>query len=420
MHVKTIVCVLSVFLCASIARAQTPGEGLTWEDCLTEARRNHPDLVSAFEKVNQNKADKDIVRSNALPQVSADLDASTGKTTGHSQADSYSYGATARQLLFDGFKTSNDLAAARANINAALYDYDVTSSNIRLRLRTAFIDLLEAQELLKVSQNIAERRKKNVDMINLRYEGGREHRGSLFKEQANFAQAQFNVEQALRGIELSQRRLSKELGREQFVPVTAVGQLEVVDFDMAKPDFEDMVNTVPFLKELAARKEAAKWGVKSARSDFFPQIYANADAGKSDVHWPPRPNTWSAGLSVTFPLFEGGAQQAQLSKARAAFKQSQADQRSGRDGMVLTLAETWTDWQDNVALIAVQKKFLDASTERARIAEAQYSSGLISFNDWTIIEDDLVRNQNAFLQARANAMVSQADWAQAKGETLDE
>jgi outer membrane protein TolC len=313
---------------------------LTWPQAFEEARKNHPDLVSAREKINQNKAQKNITRSGALPQIDASAGASTAASTGKRESESYDYGVSARQLLFDGFKNSNDTAAAREQIRAAVYNYEVVSSNVRLRLWTAFVDLLAAQENFKVVEAIAERRKQSFDLVTLRYENGREHRGSLLTAQANLSQARFEVEQAQRAIYFSQRRLSKELGRANFVPIEAQGALDVLAIDGAMPDFEGLVSTVPFLKELAAQKEAARFGVKSAQSNFFPQVYATGGAGRSDTSWPPSSRNWSAGLSVSVPLFEGGLQQAQLARARAAYNQSQADERSGRDGMILTLAQS--------------------------------------------------------------------------------
>jgi outer membrane protein TolC len=67
----------------------------------------------------------------------------------------------------------------------------------------------------------------------------------------------------------------------------------------------------------------------------------------------------------------------------------------------------------------VRKNFLQASEERAKIAQAQYSNGLISFDNWTIIEDDLVQAQKSFLDAQANAFLTEAQWIQAQGGTLD-
>jgi len=66
----------------------------------------------------------------------------------------------------------------------------------------------------------------------------------------------------------------------------------------------------------------------------------------------------------------------------------------------------------------VQGKFFEAARERAKITQAQYSTGLISFDNWTIIEDDLVNAKKSFLDVQADALIAEANWIQAKGGTL--
>jgi outer membrane protein TolC len=413
-------CIGLLLCCLTSAGLAFGGEVLSWQDCVKETRAQNPDLVSSRAKLDQARANKGIARSTALPQLSASASLGTGKTQGKDSSKSSSYGVSGRQLLFDGFKTANDLAAAQENIKSASYDQQVVSSNVLLRLKTAYVGLLSAQKLLDVTKDIVSRRQQNMDLVKLRYEGGREHKGAFLTAQANLAQAQFEYEQALRNLELYQRRLSKELGRSTFIPVAVSGDLDVQKADEVKPEFEVLVETTPLLKQLVVKKEAARLGVKSAKSDFFPQIYANADAGKTGDAWPPRTRDWSAGVSVSFPLFQGGQQQASLAKAKAVYDQVQADERSGRNGVIYTLASTWTAWQDDAARVAVEEKFLEASALRSKIAEGEYGTGLITFNDWTMIEDSLVDKQKAILQAKMNALISEADWLQAKGETLDE
>ncbi|MDD5566500.1 MAG: TolC family protein, partial [Candidatus Omnitrophica bacterium] len=125
------------------------------------------------------------------------------------------------------------------------------------------------------------------------------------------------------------------------------------------------------------------------------------------------------GLTLSFPIFEGGLKQAELSQARAQYNQAQADERSSRDSVIVALEQTWAALQDALETVGLQKKFLEAAEERAKIAEAQYSLGLIQFDNWTIIEDDLVGTKKAFLNAQANALLAEANWIQAKGETLE-
>ena len=413
-------------------------ETLDWETCVREAKKDHPDLVSALEKVAQARASKEITRSAYLPQLGFDaseitakrpsfgvagssvaLVSSTSNAPANNRNTTYQFEVTAQQLLFDGFKTSYDLSTNERSIIAAKYFYDVTSSNIRLRLRTAYVQLLGAQEYVKVTQEIEARRRQNLEMVKLRYEGGSEHKGSLMTSEADLVQASYNVAQAVRSIYLYQRQLTKELGRTFFTPITATGNFEVKDSARAIPEFENIADTNPLLRQLIAQKEAAKFGLKSAYANFFPQIYANGSLGNTNTTWPPDKNQYSVGTSITFPIFDGGNKFAMVDKAKGAFGQAQADERSGRDGVVFTLTNTWTQLQNTIDNVGVQKTALNAAQERAKIADAEYSIGFMSYDNWIIIVNNLVSAETAYINAQTAALVAEANWVQAKGGTLD-
>ncbi|WP_144277145.1 TolC family protein, partial [Chlorobium sp. KB01] len=84
-----------------------------------------------------------------------------------------------------------------------------------------------------------------------------------------------------------------------------------------------------------------------------------------------------------------------------------------------TLEESWKSFQDARQLVTVRKKFLDAAMERSSIANAQYSNGLVTFNEWVIIENNLVSAKKEFLNAGADLLIAEAKWIQAKGGGVD-
>ena len=119
------------------------------------------------------------------------------------------------------------------------------------------------------------------------------------------------------------------------------------------------------------------------------------------------------------PLFEGGLRFAQVSQAQSAYRQAQADERSLKDGLVVALEQNWAALQDTIETVGVQQKQLIAAEERAKIAAAEYSTGFITYDNWSIIEDNLVSAKTRYLGAEANALLAEATWIQAKGETLE-
>ena len=119
------------------------------------------------------------------------------------------------------------------------------------------------------------------------------------------------------------------------------------------------------------------------------------------------------------PIFEGARRIAAVSRAKSTFRKAIEDERSRSDDLLLNLQESWNDFQDSIERVKVREKFLDAAKARAEIARAQYSTGLISFDNWVIIEDSLVSARQNYLAAQAEALIREANWIKAQGGTLD-
>jgi len=404
-----------VALCRPVWAAET----LTWEDCVKEAAKNNPDLIVAVEGVKQSTSDKQITASALYPQVASSVGATTGKAAGGGTADTYTYGVSGSQLVFDGFKTVSDVNAAKQNIQASKENYRFVSSDVRQSLRSAFIDLLYAQTLVGVTEDIISIRKSNLVLISLRYQSGLEHKGALLTAEANLAQAKFELEQAKRDVTVAQWQLTKAMGRTDFAAIEAKGDFDVRESQEQEPDFQAIAAKHPSLQKTVAEKNAAVFGVKSAKENFFPVVSADTSIGKSSAHWPPQSNTWSVGLGLSLPLFEGGLKTAELNKAKSLLTAAQATERSTKDSILVTLEQTWALLKDAVENVNVKQKFLTATEERSKIAQAQYSIGLMSYDNWTIIEDDLVSAKKNLLNAQAAALLAEANWILAKGETLE-
>ncbi len=401
-------------------------ETLSWQDCILEAKKNHPDLIYAAEGVKEKKAAKSVTASGLYPQINASVDASRAKTTTSSSGkettttrDSYSYGVSGSQLIFDGLKTVQEMKAASEEVKGARENFRYTSSQVRYNLRAAFIGLLRAQEMVRVAQDIVRIRRDNLVLITLRYESGLEHKGALLAAQANLAQANFELSQAKRNLETSQYALSRQLGRKQFSPISVAAGFELTEPLADDPDFEKMIHNNPSVLAAAAKTNSQAFSLKSAQASFFPELSASAGANKSSSRWPPKDSQWDMALGVSLPIFEGGLKFAQVSRARALYNQAASSERSIREAAMVNLRQYWAGLQDAAEKVDVQRKSLEASEERSRIAEGQYSVGFISFDNWIIIENDLVSAKRSFLESQADSLLAEAGWILAKGETLE-
>jgi len=392
---------------------------LTWNDCVKEAARNHPDLIAAQQGVVQQEASVSLAGSSRWPQFSAALGASNTWSSKSGSGNSFSYGIAGSQLLFDGFKTANIVSAARQDVIAAKAGYRFTSAALRLRLRQAFINVLKAQKLAGLTQEIQKLRSNSLSLITLRYQSGMEHKGALLAAKANLAQADFDIDRARRGLESAQTALGKELGRDRFSPLRVKGSFEIAFASLTKPDMENIAGSDPSLQKIRSQKRSAGFSLKAEQGDFWPQLSLTGDVSRSDTHWMPEDQGSSAGLRVSWPVFEGGSRAATLTRSRSVYRQLEEQERSTGASVRLDLEQSWNAFVDAAGYVTVQQQYLLAAEERAKIAEQQYSVGLSTYNDWTIIEDGLVSSKKSFLDTQANAVLMQAAWIAATGETLE-
>ncbi len=168
-----IICVASALavVCSFASAQERASAEVTWASCVKEARSANPSLISARKSVEQAEASRASAASARLPKIDLSARSSTSESN-DSRSDSHSYSASGSQLVFDGGKTRNRIAASDDSLDASRYSLEVRSSNVRLRLRSAFVSLLRSQLLTGIVEGIARRRQQSIELVGLRYEAG--------------------------------------------------------------------------------------------------------------------------------------------------------------------------------------------------------------------------------------------------------
>lgn len=410
---------LSLGLLVPAAGSTTP---LTWDDCAKEALAHNPDLQKAAANLLSARYDKKGSASSFLPSLSASASANksgdAGSIAGILQEDagtSYHVGLNASINLFNGFKDKASLDASAIAVQQAEIQYRQARATLSNNLRNAFTNLLYAQQQVRLSESIAARQKENVRMVDLRYQSGRENKGSLLNSQAAYAQSVLEVTEAQRSLRLAQRQLDNALGRSEADQPEVTGDLTVSAPETA-PAFEALSKTTFSYLLAELQERSAKTRVTSAKGAFLPSLNANASMGRSGSDWVPNQHSWGAGLALSLPLFEGGQRVATLKSAKADRDAAQASLISTEQSAALSLESTYWDFRNASESTAVQKDYLIAAQARQEVAQAQYANGLISYQDWDQVESNLISREKSNLQSLRDAKKAEAAWRLALGK----
>ncbi len=443
--------VLNLSLFAYSARAE---EVIDWESCVKEALRNNPSLLQYEQTKTQTEDLQRAAYKDYFPQPSATLSgtktlytytkpiiasSANGTTTTSStgalrrpfasvlaaprvfgedwgQSQFYNLELDITQNIFNGFLDQETLTQLQWNTEKA--NADILSARVQLGsdLKNAFYSQLYAQQLIDLNQEILKRREESVRLVELRYQNGSENKGSYLRSLASFHQAKFSVDQAKRALKVAQLQMSVVLGRKYQTALLVKGDFQE-DGTVEEPVLEMVVRQHPSHLSGHAQIAAADAGIGIAKASLMPTVNFIASYLR-DGNWPPASNDVILGLTVTIPIDAGGFVVASVRAAAAAKASLEAQFQYTDAQLAHTIEQAYVALQDAVETLKVQAELVEASKVQVTIAQEQYKLGLISFEDWDILETDLIGDQQTLLQNRRDLALARATYESALGKAL--
>lgn len=415
-----------VALAPSIGAATT----LSWEDCVHEAGMKNPDLKMAHATIDAAVYKTKAAKGNFLPDLNGaatynfgSIASSFSSGSGGSgiipnsdgTASSYSTTLTATQNVFAGLHDVGAVAQGRANETVAREGLQVTLAKVSYDLRTTFAGMRYAQNALKLAQDIMRRRSNNLNMIELRFENGRENKGSLLLSMAYLEQARYDELLAKNAMRVAQEQLARVLGRDYSRDLTISGNVPMPHI-INEGDVTGLAVVTPDYRQAVAQKKSAEAAVTVARSAFFPIVDLNTTLGKQKNDWLNNSGRWAVGATVSLPFFNGWTDYYSTQSAKAALMAATSNESSIVHQMSVKLEQAYNGFVEATAKLRADRRFVEAVLVRAEIARERYNNGLINFDDWDIIENDLIAKQKTAIQSERDLIINAAAWEQARGK----
>lgn len=407
---------LAALLLAAPASASVP---LTWEEAVAEAARANPALDASRLSLKASRQGFWTSLNSLLPSASLSNSWSDSKgATGDSR-----YGASFSASWSLSLSKLAVIAESAASVRQSEAALMTASADLRRDLRVAFARLYFAQQSLEAAKVVRDMRLRYADLVSLRYDSGRESKGNLLRAQAQKASALADYASAERGLRVTRRELLRRLGRENYIEVTATGTLVAQAPPPMPDDFLPLLDLRPEILSSRAAASAARARRVASRSDFIPSVSANYSRSVSGpTEFPNRARTWSAGASLSLPLF-GAGPTASIHDAIAASARADAAERqlaAERQAGLLTLEQAWANYADAVQNAEAAEAQLVASRQRNDEADVRYAAGLLSFDVWEPIVSERVSRESSVVSSRRAAIESQAAWERALGRALGE
>jgi TolC family type I secretion outer membrane protein len=196
-----------------------PEFNYSYEDALTDAMRDNPNLKKANFDLNSATAQLGMARSGFFPS----LNLSGSYSWSYPELDeiknirereySWRLSASISLNIFDNFQKNYNLSWAKANRNSARENFHQTKRDVALELKQAYLNVEEAQQKINLAQEKVESAEEDLELVQEKYNLGSASILELLDAEVSFKQAESDQVEALYDYNLAVAQFEKAMGK---------------------------------------------------------------------------------------------------------------------------------------------------------------------------------------------------------------
>lgn len=411
------------------ASGKTPA--LTLDEAVRMALLNNADIATAYYEIDEKRQDVKLAQSDLRPSITTSI---MGYQIDEDRAES-SMGSQAEQTLEANLKLTqivySEKAWANLDIQKRLFEARQNETqtivhNIKESTATAYVDVLHAQALLEIQRENLNRSRKYLDLAKLRESVGQAGSSEVYRWMNMIATNKQDLIQAMNQVDISYTELNRLIGLSQsgkspLEDLTGRSHI-VLGEDLSKIQdrfsnpsdfrvFQDFMvkesfKNSPEIKQLDATLKAYDRQLLSDKRTFYmPTIgleaevtrcLAESGSGQSGLSIPGMKMSkaddtdWSIGLSLNYPIFEGGRKRAALKQSRIGIKRLRSERLAVRQQIEQRMRTRMMQNHTSYSDIGLSKEAASAADKSLALAQDTYQRGVGSILD-------LIDAQNASL-----------------------
>ncbi|MGE0439812.1 MAG: TolC family protein [Gemmatimonadales bacterium] len=408
---------------------------ITLAEAIRRAQTVDPQVVQAQGTVRDRGMSVRAAYSGFLPDLRTSANWSTSFSDGPSRVDpitgevlsggvsntGLNLGANASYDLFTGFRRGKDIASARAQRTQAEASLDFERSQNRLRTTQAFVNALQAAELVKVRLESIRRAEEQFRIAVAKLATRAATVADSLQATVNLNQARLALasdQSALARNEASLARAVGETGRVAAEADSSV--LAITPITDTAALYSEAVAQAPQVLRVSAAEDAARADLGAARSQYFPSLNLNAStsfAGSKSNDYTLF-NNRSVGLGLSFPLFNRFQRELAISQRRSNYETAQAQTADARRQVGATLTTQLAALRAAEERITTTQANLTAARALVLVQLERYRIGSLDIDLLSRAQETLNSAESEAVRARFEYVLAKAEIEAVIGRTL--
>ena len=405
------------------------GFGDTELDALVEEGLSaNQDLRIATARVDEFAARVTAVRAQGLPFLGYGASASRQRASREAVpvpagvdpiSESYSavLSASWEIDLWGRIRRQNE--AARADLFATQQARLGVALTIVSATVSGYVTLLDLDRQLEIAQATLEGRKANVEVFQMRLDGGAVSEFEMMQVVAEYEIAVASIPGLRRAIAQQEDALSILIGRNPG-PIRRGRSLEALKAPPVPSGLpSELIVRRPDIVQSEQQLVASNALVGAARASYFPSISLTGAGGRASRSlgdlFAGSARTWSFGGDLLGPLFAGGAIDSQNRQAEARREQALAAYRKTIQNAFRDVDDALIAIQTNQDLVASLSRQVDALRRAVELSRYRYDNGYTDYLEVLDTERSLFSAELSLSDARGTGFRSLVDLYTALG-----
>jgi len=409
-------------------------ELLNLQRCVEIAVIRHPTILAGQNNVSASQSRVGQAQSNYYPQidlsgaysrikpitgaqrlVSTGIDGTSAANVTKS-FDQFSGSVSLSQNIYDFGRTSSQVDIQRFNLDASSSNLETTIEQVIFNVKQAYYGVLQAQRNRVVAQDTVKQFQLHLDQAKAFYEVGTHPKYDVTKAEVDLSNAKLALIRSENTLKVSKVTLNNTMGVPDAPDYAVEDNLAYEKYEIELPQaIETAYKNRPDLKAAVATSRSFERSIDFAKTGYYPVLTGNAQYDRSDTIFFPSGEGWSAGVALTFPIFNGFLTKNQVEEAKSNLGVAKANEETLRQSILLDVQQAYLNLLVAGESISNTELTVKQATENLDIANGRYAAGVGNPIEVSDAEVSLAVAKTANNQALYDYKVARASLERAMG-----
>jgi outer membrane protein len=382
---------------------------ITLTEAIRRSSRLDPDYVQALGDIdNAEWGRRAAMLAFFVPSLSLGLDQTKYSTEFFNPSDP----ANPTSTLVVGSASANyevfslrkfaELGRTRAELASAEAGELEQRFQAALETESSYYDVLVNSELARVARERTARAREGLGVARARVASGAAVQTDSLQLVLELTRAEVDLLVRNNALRTAQLELGRRVGEATRVDAVPLDTMPAPDLPIALPEaLRAALEQGPQFRAARADERAAEAALKSQRSDYFPSLGIGALHQRYDTEiFPAAAKVTSVTFSVTFPIWNNGLREIEVSRARVARDVARTIREDLERAVRRDVVSAFDTYESSREAVRLARIGVAVGRDNYRMQEMRYRGGASTILDLLDAQVSLAEAEAGLVQAR--------------------